>query len=429
MAGANILFVDDEKNILGSLSRVFRKEGYGIMLAENGECGLDLLKHNSVAVVVSDQRMPGMGGVEFLKKAREASPDTVRMMLTGQADASEIAGAINEGGVYRFITKPWDDEELKHIIKAAVERYSLAAENRLLQETTMKQNAELYELNKTLEARVEEKTRKLRENFFSFVGLCADMIELHDQLSGGHCKRVAVLSRGLGKRLGIEGVELEALWAAALLHETGLIGVPREVLEKPEGDLLDGERALIRNNPALSQEIISKIDTLKQAGLVVRSHMESFDGSGYPDGLKGAEINYGSRILSICREYDRLRNARRPYSKTEALAAIERGRARKFDPDITEAFLKFISELKDGDENQLAEHGRNARLPVNMQVDIRDIAPGMVLAKPLASGRGRLLVGQGTVLTEALIEKVLNFNMIDPITDPVQVLVQPHLVR
>jgi len=424
MTGTNILFVDDEKNILGSLSRVFRKEGYGIMLAESGECGLDLLRHNSVAVVVSDQRMPGMGGVEFLKKAREASPDTVRMMLTGQADMAEITGAINEGGVYRYITKPWDDEELKHIIRAAVERYSLLAENRRLQEATMKQNAELYELNQTLEARVEEKTRKLRESFFSFVGLCGDMIELHDQLSGGHCKRVAVLSRGLGQRLGLKGFELEALWAAALLHEIGLIGVPREVLEKAEGELSDSERALMRNNPALSQEIIARIDILRQSGLIVRSHMESFDGSGYPDGLKGAEVNYGSRILSICREYDRLRHARRPYSKVEALAVIERGRGRKFDPDVTEAFLKFASEIKDGDENQMTAHNRSA-MPVKTQVDIRDIAPGMVLAKPLASGRGRLLVGQGTVLTEALIEKVLNFHKIDPITYPVEVVAQP----
>ena len=424
MTGTNILFVDDEKNILGSLSRVFRKEGYGIMLAESGECGLDLLRHNSVAVVVSDQRMPGMGGVEFLKKAREASPDTVRMMLTGQADMAEITGAINEGGVYRYITKPWDDEELKHIIRAAVERYSLLAENRRLQEATMKQNAELYELNQTLEARVEEKTRKLRESFFSFVGLCGDMIELHDQLSGGHCKRVAVLSRGLGQRLGLKGFELEALWAAALLHEIGLIGVPREVLEKAEGELSDSERALMRNNPALSQEIIAKIDILRQSGLIVRSHMESFDGTGYPDGLNGAEVNYGSRILSICREYDRLRHARRAYSKVEALAVIERGRGRKFDPDVTEAFLKFASEIKDGDENQMIAHNRSA-MPVKTQVDIRDIAPGMVLAKPLASGRGRLLVGQGTVLTAALIEKVLNFHKIDPITYPVEVLAQP----
>lgn len=421
MADTNILFVDDERNILGSLQRVFRKEGYGILLAESGECGLDLLRHNNVAVVVSDQRMPGMGGVEFLKKVRETAPDAVRMMLTGQAGMDEIAGAINQGEVYRYITKPWDDEELKVIIRTAVERHNLVVENRRLQAATMKQNAELLELNQTLEAKVEEKTKRLRDNFFSFVGLCADMIELHDQHSGGHCKRVAVLARGLGQRLGLKGGELDAVWAAALLHEAGLVGVPREVLDKHDSELLESERALIRNNPALSQEIISRIDTLRQAGLIVRSHMENFDGTGYPDRLKGNEINFGSRILSLCREYDRLRHAKRPHSKTDALAMLERMRSRRFDPDVMDAFLKFAAETKDIDASQISGHF-NSRLPVIVKVDVQDIAAGMVLAKPLSTGRGRLLVAEGTILTDALIEKVLNFHRIDPITDAVQII-------
>lgn len=422
MADTNVLFVDDERNILGSLQRVFRKEGYGILVAESGECGLDLLRHNNIAVVVSDQRMPGMGGVEFLRRVRESAPDTIRMMLTGEADAADMAGAINQGEVYRYITKPWDDDELRLIVKAAVERYSLVAENRRLQAETLRQNAELSELNQTLEAKVEEKTKKLRESFFAFVGLCADMIELHDQLSGGHCKRVAVLARSFGQKLGIKGAEFEALWAAALLHEIGLVGVPKEVLDKHETELSEGERALIRNNPALSQEIVSRIDTLRQAGLVMRSHMENFDGTGYPDRLRGDEINAGSRILAVCRDYDRLRHARHPYSKVDALAAIERGRGRRFDPVIAESFLRFASELKDSDEGQCITHSIGSKLPQVLKVDIQDISAGMTLARPLVTGKGRLLVAQGTVLTEALIEKVLNFHGIDPITESVQVL-------
>ena len=422
MADMNVLFVDDEKNILGSLSRVFRKEGYGVMLAESGERGLDLLRHNSIAVVVSDQRMPGMGGVEFLKKARDVSPDTVRMMLTGQADMADIAGAINEGGVYRYITKPWDDEEIRLIIKAAVERYSLLAENRRLQQTTMRQNAELYDLNQTLEARVEDRTRRLRESFFAFVALCADIVELHDQLSGGRCKRVAALSKGLAREMGIDGDELEAVWAAALLHEVGLIGVPREVIEKAEGELVDGERALIRSSPVLSQEIIGKIDTLRQVGLIVRSHMENFDGSGYPDGLRGDEINYGSRILGICREYDRLTHARKPHSKLEALATIERGMGRRFDPEIVTAFLKFVSETKDSGGAEKPGRDVIEDDPDNVKIGVNEMRPGMVLVKSLTSGSGRLLVAQGTVLTEALLEKVLNFHRLDPIIDSVEIL-------
>lgn len=421
MGESNILFVDDERNILGSLQRVFRKEGYGILVAESGECGLDLLRHNNVAVVVSDQRMPGMGGVEFLKRVRESAPDTIRMMLTGQADMADIAGAINQGEVYRYITKPWDDDELRATVRAAVERYSLVMENRRLQAETMKQNAELFDLNQTLEAKVEDKTRRLRESFFAFVGLCADMIELHDQFSGGHCKRVAMLAKSFGQKLGIRGAELEALWAAALLHEIGLVGVPREVLEKHESELSESEMALVRNNPALSQEIVSRIDTLRQAGLIMRSHMENFDGTGYPDRLRGEEINAGSMILAICRDYDRLRHAKR-YSKVDALAAVERGRGRRYDPDIAEAFLRFSSEHKDSDETQGITHAGGSKLPQILKVDILDISAGMTLARPLVTGKGRLLVAQGTILTEALIEKVLNFHRIDPIIEAVQIL-------
>lgn len=422
MVDINILFVDDERNILGSLQRVFRKEGYGILLAESGESGLDLLNHNNVAVVVSDQRMPGMGGVEFLRRVRESAPDTIRMMLTGQADMSDIAGAINKGEVYRYITKPWNDDEIRLTVKAAVERFSLVSENRRLQAETMRQNAELYDLNQTLEAKVEEKTKKLREGFFAFAGLCVDLIELHDQHSGGRCKRVAALAKTFAQRLGLKGAELEAVWAAALLHEIGLVGVPKETIEKYERELTDGERALIRNNPRLSHEILSKIDTLRQAGLIIRSHMENFDGTGYPDRLKGEEINVGSRILAICRDYDRLMHAKGPCSRIEALAAIDRGRSKRFDPQITDAFLDLAGEDKKGGEPGDDSHDDAEPTTSTMMIEIQKIVSGMVLAKPLMTGRGRLLVAEGTVLSEALIEKVLNFHKLEPITDAVSVL-------
>lgn len=421
MVETNILFVDDEKNILNSLQRVFRKEGYGILVADSGEGGLDLLRQKSVAVVVSDQRMPGMGGVEFLTKVREAAPDTVRMMLTGQADMAEIAGAINQGQIYRYITKPWDDDEIRLIVKAAVERYGLVAENRRLQAETMRQNEKLYELNQTLEKRVEDRTAKLRESFFAFAGLCADMIELHDRASGGHCKRVAAMAKGLAQRLGITGSELEIVWAAALLHQIGLVGVPRHVLEKPEIELEEDEWALLRNNPVLSQELLSGIDILRQVGLVVRSQKECFDGTGYPDGLKGEEINYCSRILAVCAEYDRLRHLATPFSKVEALAVVERGRGKKFDPAIVEAFLKYATEDRSTRAKEAGRHGLEDD-PSVVSIGVYDIAPGMVLARHLVTGHDRLLVAKGTTLTEALIEKVLNFHRIDPIKDTVKIV-------
>lgn len=113
-----VLFVDDERNILNAFMRVFRMEGYNILTAGSGPEGLELAKGNRVALVVSDHRMPGMEGVEFLSKVKAVSPDTVRFMLTGYADLKAVMGAINKGEVYRYITKPWNDDELKAAVRA-----------------------------------------------------------------------------------------------------------------------------------------------------------------------------------------------------------------------------------------------------------------------------------------------------------------------
>ena len=264
-AGVNnsIMVVDDERNILNSLFRVFKMEGYNVLMAESGKAGLELLRHNSVAVVISDYRMPDMDGVEFLNNVKGIAPDTVRFMLTGYADTKAVISAINTGEVYRFVTKPWDDGELKSAIHAAVERFNLVEENRRLAELTKRQNALLVEVNQGLEAKVEEKTKKIREGFFSFVGLYGDIIELHDRYIGGHSKRVASTTKGLASAMGMAAPDVDLVWAAALLHNIGLVGVPREVLDAEEDGLSESEKALFRNNPALSQEIVSKIGMLK----------------------------------------------------------------------------------------------------------------------------------------------------------------------
>ena len=141
-----VLFVDDERNILNSLVRLFRAEGFKVLTADRGTEGLDLIKNNRVAVVISDHRMPGMDGVKFLSLVKEASPDTIRCLLTAYADVKSSVSAINEGEVYRYITKPWDPDELKQIVREAMRRYTEAAENKMLNQAAMRQNAELTDM-------------------------------------------------------------------------------------------------------------------------------------------------------------------------------------------------------------------------------------------------------------------------------------------
>ncbi len=162
--GHVILLVDDEENILTALLRLLRKENYRILTALSGEQGLKLLKETEVQLVVSDQRMPGMSGIELLRAIRKESPDTIRIMLTGYSDLKVAEEAINKGEVYRFLTKPWNDEDLKAAIRQGLECYDLEEKNKELLELTRRLNEELKELNQNLEQLVEEKTRKLKES-------------------------------------------------------------------------------------------------------------------------------------------------------------------------------------------------------------------------------------------------------------------------
>lgn len=159
-----LLLVDDEENIRKALVRALRREGYTILLAADGPSALELLKQQAVGVILSDQRMPGMSGSEFLSKAKALYPDTVRICLSGYTELKSVTAAINEGAIYKFLTKPWDDELLAANIKDAFEYFELKDENKRLDSQLARANAELFKINQELERRVEERTREAMIN-------------------------------------------------------------------------------------------------------------------------------------------------------------------------------------------------------------------------------------------------------------------------
>ncbi|MEK6531116.1 MAG: HD domain-containing phosphohydrolase [Deltaproteobacteria bacterium] len=416
-----VLFVDDERNILNSMQRVFRKEGYNVLTAESGAQGLEAIRDKRVSLVVSDHRMPLMDGVEFLSKVKDASPYTVRIILTGYADLKSIMAAVNSGEVFRYITKPWDDDELKAVVRGAIDHYAVVAENLILQELTKRQNSELKQMNRSLEAKVLEKTKKIRDNFFAFVRICANLLELYEPYLGSHSKRIASMAKGLSSRMGLSGAEAELIESAALLHNIGLIGVPREILEKDPALLIEGEKAVLRHNPVLSQDILSQIDTLRQVGIIIRSHTERYDGGGHPDGLRKEEIHIGSRIIAVCKAYDGLRHRKKgPLGLTEALDAIYKEKALGLDPEVVDAFAGFIKDWKD-EAMYPSVVMQGADMPY-MRVSITDLIPGMRLVNDIVTVKGRHLVTKGTALSAALIEKVQKFHHIDAVAEGIEVL-------
>jgi response regulator RpfG family c-di-GMP phosphodiesterase len=149
-----LLLVDDEENILKSLARTLRRDKYKIFTANGGEAGLDILAKHKVGVIVSDQRMPGMTGSEFLSRAREQYPDSIRIMLSGYTELNSVTDAINHGNIYKFLSKPWEDDFLRSNIKDAFRYYELLQEN-------IRLSNEYIQLNKNLEQRVEERTHEV----------------------------------------------------------------------------------------------------------------------------------------------------------------------------------------------------------------------------------------------------------------------------
>ncbi|MBI4831943.1 MAG: response regulator [Candidatus Lindowbacteria bacterium] len=243
MPSHRILLVDDEENILRALKRTLIDEDLDIETAPNGQEGLERLKNSSFTVVISDQRMPGMSGVEFLKEAKQVRPESVRIILSGYAEVGSILDAINEGEVFRFVHKPWNDDELKTLIRQSIAHYELVEENRKLQEQITKKNQELEAWARVLEERVAERTREL-ELSNKVLCLAQDILEdLPIAVVGiGRDGVIALVNAeanrlfsGSGSILGQEYVNALPAGITGLLKEVLDSGKPAEIPEYHAG--------------------------------------------------------------------------------------------------------------------------------------------------------------------------------------------------
>ena len=415
LAPATLLFVDDEPGILSSLRRLFRPHGYRILVAESGALGLAELEKTPVDLVISDMRMPEMDGATFLKAVRQRWPDTVRILLTGYADVTSTVAAINEGEIYRYVSKPWDDNEIVNTVREALERYRLKQENLRLTALTQSQNEELKGLNASLEQKVAERTAELRQalsfveqshgelkkSFLTSVQVFAGLIELRSGPAGsrlaGHGRRVADMARNLAQRLGMGDVEVQNIMLAGLLHDVGKMGLPDDLLGKAFNTLNQDQRALVMKHPVIGQNILIAIDKFKDAAILVRHHHESFDGNGYPDRLAGISIPQGSRILAVVNDYDSLQIGtlvQRPLRPEEALAFIADNRGKRYDPATVDAFLKLISETRKSG-------------PTELPLRTMHLKPGMVVSRDLPHRDGYLLLAKGSVLTGDIIGQLV----------------------
>jgi response regulator RpfG family c-di-GMP phosphodiesterase len=403
-----ILCVDDEENILASLQRLFRKIDCKVLTATSAEKALTMLKDQPVTMVISDERMPNMKGSEFLSLAKELAPASIRILLTGYADVTSAITAVNQGGLFRYVTKPWDDNDLLTTVRAGLSQYELIDRNRRLEEQTRRQNEELAVLNQTLEQRVTERTKALEahneelqklyelleKDLFESLEMVLAVMEAYSPRLVGHSRRVAAHVEGLAPFLGLVEYDAKIIVTAALLHDLGLIGIPHEILDKPDPLLNAAERALLQEHTRLGMETVTALSRLKMEGPIILSHHERYDGQGYPSKLKGAEIPLGARIIAVVEGYDHVLapsyGTPIPALENDAIEHVKAEQGKAYDPKVVESFLRMLSGSC-----------REAR-----SVTLKDLGEGMMLATNLSTPQGVLLAPKGTILTRPMIKRL-----------------------
>ena len=358
MDNHTVLLVDDEEGILNTLRRSLRKEAYQVVTAKSGDEALDIIMEKEIAVIVSDEKMPGMSGVAVLRSARDYSPDTFRILLTGHADMEILTGAINGGELHRFFTKPWDDRELVLQIRDGVQRYEFITENRKLFTTTLKQKGELKSINFTLEEKVrlrtaelEEKQSVLKKNYLETIEALAFAVDEKDPYTHYHSRRVTELCGLISRGMALSDTKLERIRIAGLLHDIGKIGIKDSILLKA-GKLTREEFEEIKTHPLRSAKILEPISDLREIIPAIRHHHERFDGSGYPDGLKGLEIPLEARIMAVADAYDAMtsnRAYRESMGHSVAIEQIREGSGSHFDPMVVDLFLKLAENIEKSD--------------------------------------------------------------------------------
>ncbi|RMG57168.1 MAG: response regulator [Deltaproteobacteria bacterium] len=309
-----VLVVDDERNVLRSLSRLLRTLNVDVVTAETGEEAIGLVSQREFSLIISDHLMPGMKGVDLLSRAREIQPETTRILLTGHADLEVALEAINRGEVFRFLVKPWDDDELLAAVTEGIHRYEIVRASRAGDE------AKLLSLAQT--------------------------IELKDPYTRGHCERVAAYSLLIADVLQYGADRKKALTYGAWLHDCGKIGIPEQILNA-ERRLTEQEMEVVKKHPLWGAEVARQASLPEATVNIILYHHEHYDGTGYPSGLKGEEIPEEARIVAIADVFDAI-TTERPYQKgmslEEGCEFLKRLSGTILDPVMVEIFLSRFEE-------------------------------------------------------------------------------------
>jgi len=374
----NILLVDDEPNVLDAYRRNLRKQ-FNIVTATGGAEALAAMhSQGPFAVVVSDMRMPEMDGVEFLMKAKQLAPDTVRLMLTGNADQQTAIDAVNKGDVFRFLNKPCEPEDMANSLNDAIKQHHLIRAEKEVLEDTLKASIEtLAEVLSLISPHVFGRTTRIKRYMLE----CANILKLPNSW------------------------ELES---AALMSQMGCVTLPEELTKKvlSLSSLNAEESELYNRHPLLGAQLIGKIPRMATVADSIKYQHKYYDGSGSPtDAIQGEDLPIGARILRVLLDYDLLETA--GLHGSAALDKLKR-REGKYDPKVISAFEQLLQKELGSQEKT---------------VSVTQLNDSMILAEDVLTKGGTLLMCKGQQASESVAERLTNFWRNGAIDSKVKVLI------
>ncbi len=374
----NILVVDDDRNLLNSLVRGLRGD-FDVKPALGPQEGLRILEgKETFAVIVSDLRMPVMDGIEFLSRARKITPDSVRIILTGNADLQNAIEAVNKGNIFRFLTKPCPSQTLIGVLKQAVEQYRLVTAEKELLEKTLKGSVEVL----------------------------SELLSLLSPEAFGRSSRIKRYAGDLAASLKIS--DTWRIQTAAMLSQIGCITLSDQIMKKIHTgeDLNQEEARRFESHPGIAAQLLSHIPRMQQVCEIIACQNRRFDGAGYKtDPRKGEEIPLGARILKVALDFDILESG--GVSRTAAMEELQK-RKGWYDPLVLEAFQESLNVK---------------RMYALRDEKVDGLRIQMILAEDVKTLSGQLLISRGQEVTLALKERLRNFAGSAAVKEPIRVFV------
>jgi putative nucleotidyltransferase with HDIG domain len=358
-ASPRILIVDDEVEITEILADLL-SEDYECLRAASAEEALARLNEGAFQLVISDITMPGMSGLDMIPHAKELSPDTVVVMISGMQTVESAIGALRLGA-FDYLMKPFDLRQVEAVVKRALEHHELVV-------AKQRYENHLEELVEQRTVELDKALNSLEGAYRSTLKALTAALETRDSETHGHSERVVSYSLRLGREYGLNGEQMKSLEFGSLLHDIGKIGVPDSILRKP-AKLTEEEWVRMREHPLHGQQILRGIEFLQGAARVVAQHHEKWDGTGYPLGLRAEEIDICARIFAVADAFDAItsdRVYRRGKSYEAASQELDDWAGRQFDPKVVDAFHRVPKE-------DWEELHRQSLLPKPDQFDVRQV--------------------------------------------------------